>query len=215
MHKSTTSLVALGLVVAFAPTSGAEAKEPTNLAEAIDYLAAMGLLDKEILAASTVTEFSVDATSLVYDWATGVATPGVPMALPAIPLRVAGCAGMRNTAGFVNEPPGVTPACPFKIHGTPIWASTLVCVAPPGGFSICFSSATNIAFLNFGVYSITCLPQGPLSVAVKLHQQGNQANTMNCFLFGFGSNPTTWMTWIGSCGGFGGVGAWSCAHLLK
>lgn len=209
MRSSFVGVLALVLMASFFPTSGAERPGPATLDEFKAWLVANALVEAHLLERATVTEYaaepSQEGVSVVLDYASGLLLPA-PAALPALPLREAGCLGMRNTLGFKVEPEQVAP-CPLQIHGTPVWADALACA----GQGTCFQISQNLDFFNFGFVAVFCPQPGATAILIQHNQV---VKSPGCQVLAFGSNPLTWTQWIGVCGGFG-VGAWKCAAILK
>lgn len=209
MKSVLTVFVTAAFVATTLPTTVADERDPATHAELVDWLVAHGIVDRAVVEQATVEEYTLEVpegAAVLLDHATGAIHP-VPLALPGLPPREAGCLGMRGQFGFKVEPEAIAPACPLQIHRTPIWADALVCI----GQGTCFQISQNLDFAAFGFLLLSCQQPGAI---VTVPQLGVSASTLSCTKVSFGANPAVWTFWVGFCGGFG-VGVWKCAAVLK
>lgn len=210
MKRIGPLFVIAGLMAAAFPSGASDANLPKGLEE---YLLTY---DRADVSQATVKEYQISVQpgeQIVYDWATG--TMGSEPQLPASPDSLTGGAGCvflkpplfgitwaRDPVGLLN--------CPHQFLFRPISTTVLACI---GALGFCLADGLNIDFFNFGFFLIFCSPE-PGAV---LHSWvgGPSAQTFNCFVLVFGSNPNTWTLWDSICFGNGGVGLDLCFHKYR
>lgn len=199
---------------------------PAEGGDAWDRLVAQGLLAPELLEAASTREVPLSVPhgapyavtwNPAEDAFSVLPLDSAPEALPAIPVRDAGCTGFGSTIGGVTLPPAVVGACGFQLHFVGIWTTVLVCP----GVGSCFATGTNFLFTmdgpdsfgHTGFFFIACDQPG---ASAHLWQMllGLQPEAGTCQLSEFGLAPSAWSLWYAACGAQGS-GAWSCQHVLK
>lgn len=214
-------LLAMVSVTPLFPGGGAEPRETSSTAGAVEWLVAEGLVAPEVVDRARIVEQTVRVPAggairfnPVTNVLEGVRTPA---AQPAVPPHAVGCQGVGGSYGYMSDPPGgVLGFCLFTIFRVPLHSSYLACAGADVGSSFCFQSAVNFEFANSGLYEIYCSPQGPVGVKATIWQGSpSSGGTLNCTTVLFGVSPSLWHFWRGVCGGSEAVGTWTCMDLLE